>query len=592
MSERDLHALLREQLEATFGQEPHSLPESLVRLIDDSYRQWEKDRDLLEQTLELTGEELLDRNQALLDQVLQQERIAEELGQSMSLLRGTLEATGDGILGIDMNGRVITHNRHLIEMWDLDEALLANGDGRAVLDQMVARVRNPEAWRRDLDNLQSSPEVEWLDMVELSDGRAFERYTQPQRLGEHMVGRIWSFRDVSERYRLEAQMRQSQKLEAVGRLAGGIAHDFNNLLTVISGCCSLLALLPPEDGAKSRELVDEIRGAAKRAADLTRQLLTFSRQQVMDPRPVDLQQVIREMEGMLDRLLGDDIHLACELEAPKAVVMTDPVQIQQVVLNLAINARDAMPHGGTITLGTSTLAVSDEGQAFGQGWLKAGHYLLFRAADTGEGIPAATLAHVFEPFFTTKGDSGTGLGLATVYGIVVKSGGLIEVVSEVGEGTEFRVAMPLIEQLPDEKDEVVTESVPAAEGARILVVEDNDTVRLILQESLEQLGHSVVAEATPRSALQNHLDSIQGFDLLLTDIMMPELNGYEMAEQLRRAWPSLRILFVTGYVADIERPEALTDRTDLLSKPFELSVLDDKINQLLALPKDLPQPAG
>ena len=589
MPDRDLHPLLREQLESTFGDTPHTLPEGLVRQIDESYRQLEKDREVLEQTIQLTGEELLDRNQALLDQVLQQERIAEELGQSMSLLRGTLEATGDGILGIDMSGRVITHNRHLIEMWDLDESLLKAGDGRAVLEHMVSKVRHPEAWRRDLEHLQDSPEIEWLDMVELGDGRAFERYTQPQRLGEQMIGRIWSFRDVSERYRLEAQMRQSQKLEAVGRLAGGIAHDFNNLLTVISGCCNLLSVMPRDEHAKSAQLVAEIHGATKRAGDLTRQLLTFSRQQAMDPRPVDLQWVIREMEGMLDRLLGDDIHLRCDLRARSSVVLTDPVQIQQVVLNLAINARDAMPHGGTITLGTESLSVEAEGIAFGQGWLREGEYLVFKVGDTGEGIPAATLAHVFEPFFTTKGDSGTGLGLATVYGIVVKSGGLIEVESEVGVGTEFRVAMPLAELAIDEEQEEAPESTALAPGVRILVVEDNDTVRMILQESLEQLGHTVVAEPTPRSALDHHLDSISEFDLLLTDVMMPELNGYELAERLRAVYPSLRILFVSGYIADIERPEDLVERADLLPKPFELSVLDEKINQLLLLPRELAE---
>ena len=563
MPDRDLHPLLREQLKATFGAQQHTLPEGLVRLIDESYRQLEKDRELLEQTIRLTGEELLDRNQALLDQVLQQERIAEELGQSMSLLRGTLEATGDGILGIDMSGRVITHNRHLIEMWGLDESLLKNGDGRAVLEHMVGKVRNPEAWRRDLEHLQVSPEIEWLDMVELGDGRAFERYTQPQRLGEQMVGRIWSFRDVSERYRL------------------------NNLLTVIGGCCNLLSVMPSDEHEKSAQLVAEIHGATRRAGDLTRQLLTFSRQQAMDPRPVDLQWVIREMEGMLDRLLGDDIHLRCDLRAKSSVVLTDPVQIQQVVLNLAINARDAMPHGGTITLGTESLVVEAEGRAFGQSWLRQGSYLVFKVGDTGEGIPAATLAHVFEPFFTTKGDSGTGLGLATVYGIVVKSGGLIEVESEVGVGTEFRVAMPLAELELDEQQEEAQESAALAPGARILVVEDNDTVRMILQESLEQLGHSVVAEATPRSALDVHLDHIAEFDLLLTDVMMPEFNGYELAERLRAVYPSLRILFVSGYIADIERPEDLVDRADLLPKPFELSALDEKINQLLSLPREL-----
>ena len=588
MSDPTLHPRLAEQLRE-LGLAPEQVPESLARAVGQAYERLEKDRRNLEETIQLTSEELLDRNQALLDQVLQQERITEELGQSMSLLRCTLEATGDGILGVDTSGRVITYNRHLVEMWELDEDRLREGDGAAVLRQMVELVRNPESWRRDLKHLERSPEIEWLDMVELRDGRAFERYTQPQRLGEQMVGRIWSFRDVSERYRLEAQMRQSQKLEAVGRLAGGIAHDFNNLLTVISGCCSLLGLLP-EQSDRAGALVGEIQGAARRATDLTRQLLAFSRRQPMDPKPVDLHQVIGEMEGMLDRLLGDDIQLRTRFDAASAVVLTDPVQIQQVVLNLAINARDAMRNGGHIDIKTESLEIEPDGRPFGQSWLDGGEYLVLKVRDDGEGIPAATLSHIFEPFFTTKGDFGTGLGLATVYGIVVKSGGSIEVESEVGEGTELRVALPLVAVQPtSEQDEAPSPPV-TPRRARLLVVEDNNTVRLVLQESLEQLGHEVVCEALPVQALERHGDTIGSFDLLVSDVMMPGLNGYELALELRRRDPSLKVLFVTGYAEDLDRPEELRRRADLLPKPFQQEVLEQRIQLLLAL--DEPEAKG
>ena len=584
MPDPPLHPRLAKQLDQ-LGLGPDALPPELRQAVEESYARLEQDRQTLEKTIQLTSEELLDRNQALLDQVLQQERITEELGQSMSLLRCTLEATGDGILGVDTSGRVITYNRHLVEMWELDEQRLQDGDGAAVLKQMVELVGNPEAWRRDLRHLEQSPEIEWLDIVELRDGRAFERYTQPQRLGEQMVGRIWSFRDVSERYRLEAQMRQSQKLEAVGRLAGGIAHDFNNLLTVISGCCGLLELLP-DHSERAGILVGEIQGAARRATDLTRQLLAFSRRQPMDPKPVDLHDVVGDMEGMLDRLLGDDIQLGTDLQASSAVALTDPVQIQQVVLNLAINARDAMRHGGHIDIGTESLVVGDGGLAFGQGRLEPGKYVVLRVRDDGEGIPAATLGHIFEPFFTTKGDVGTGLGLATVYGIVAKSGGLIDVESQVGRGTEFRVALPLVEVGPKAEAEAVPREETEMRKARLLLVEDNDTVRLVLEETLEQLGHSVVSEALPMDALKKHAMSIASFDLLVSDVMMPELNGYELALELRRVHPSLKILFVTGYAEDLDRPEELRRQADLLSKPFKSDVLEERIQRLLALTPD------
>ncbi|MBX9583602.1 MAG: response regulator, partial [Gemmataceae bacterium] len=343
-------------------------------------------------------------------------------------------------------------------------------------------------------------------------------------------------RDTTDRRRLEEQLREGQKLEALGRLAGGVAHDFNNLLTVIKGNADLLREGVP-DGPPPGELVDDIRGAADRAAGLVRQLLTFGRRQPVKPEVVDLNEVVRETVGMLRRVLGSRVQVAADLVPGAARVRADRTQLIQVVMNLAVNARDAMPNGGTLSVST-----------------RAGRGKLVRleVADTGTGMPPEVRAKIFEPFFTTKGPGqGTGLGLATVYGIVKQSGGEIAVDSTPGIGTTFRVDFPAC----DEAAGSVVSGPRSAPGVRVgagravLLAEDEAPVRRLARSALEAAGYAV-AEAPDGAAALDLLNTGAGADLLVTDLAMPRLGGRELAERVRATRPGVGVVFVSGYVPD------------------------------------------
>jgi signal transduction histidine kinase len=372
---------------------------------------------------------------------------------------------------------------------------------------------------------------------------------------------------------------QSQKMESVGRLAGGIAHDFNNLLTVINGHCALLkdTLADRPDVAED---LDVIRSAGESAGALTRQLLAFSRKQLLKPQLVDLNQLLAGTDRMLRRVLGEDVRLVTRLAAGLWPIRADPGQVEQVVMNLAVNARDAMPHGGTLTLETSNVVVPPPE---GAGLRSAGddEHVLLAVSDTGDGMDAATLERIFEPFFTTKQERGTGLGLSTVYGIVTQSGGRVTVESAPGRGSVFRVVFP-------REREVVAPPPGAARsvadpGARtILVAEDSDPVRALMRDVLELRGHRVLAARSGEEAMAVAEQHAGPIDLLLADVVMPGMSGRELAERLGTSRPELRVLFVTGYTDDRILTEGLLQaRIDLLEKPFTPDVLLWKIGEVL-----------
>ena len=381
--------------------------------------------------------------------------------------------------------------------------------------------------------------------------------------------------DVTERRQLEAQLRQAQKMEAVGRLAGGIAHDFNNLLTAISGYSGLL-LEVIDEGDPRREDVEQIRVAAERATELTAQLLAFSRRGMVRPIAVDVHHVIREMQPMMERLIGEHIDLRVDLKANEPHVLTDRSQLEQLIMNLVLNARDAMPEGGRLTVETEALEAS---AAWAQGLTPATSVVL-TVTDTGTGIDDEVREHVFEPFFTTKGQAGGGgLGLATVYATVRQAGGRIRLQSAPGHGTTVRIVLP-ISPRPDELSVPGGQAGEAAETpGRVLLVEDEAAVRELVERILRRAGFEVISAPDALVAMRTAAEA-GPFDLLVSDVVMPGMNGIELARELRATRPDLRVLLISGYTEEAVGRVG-PDGLDLLSKPFTADELLGRIRQVL-----------
>src|SRR5437867_2941313 len=661
----------------------------------------------------------------------QSERTEQELRATLSVLNATFESTADGILVVDLQGRIVSFNRRFAELWRLPDSVLESKDGAQTLAFVLEQLKDPDGFLAKVRELYGRPEASSFDVLAFQDGRIFERYSQPQRIAGATAGRVWFFRDVTERKRaeqiqlatyriseaahsarnlqdlfaaiheivgglmparnfyialydpaaellsfpylldefdadfpakrlgkglteyvlrtgqvllatpelheeleqrgeveligppsldwlgvplkagdrtigvlvaqtytpgvrygerekhilqfvstqiavaieaqpltfagrsarlvlardvtarrqLEEQLRQAQKMEAVGQLAGGIAHDFNNLLTAILGCTQLLLhATPPED--QRREDVEEIKNAGLRAAELTRQLLAFSRRQVLAPKVLDVNAIVANMDKMLRRLLGEDVALVTHLAADLGPVSADPGQLEQVLLNLAVNARDAMPQGGRLTIETANILLTEE-YAERHHRLPPGPYVLLAVSDTGVGMDEITQKHLFEPFFTTKEvGKGTGLGLATVYGIVKQSGGYIWVYSEPGRGTTLKVYLPRVpgaaEPLP-----VAVESPELRRGTEtVLLVEDAAPVRSLARKGLESYGYQVREAADGPAALELCARHPRGIDILVTDVVMPGMSGRELAERLAPARSGMRVLYTSGYTDD------------------------------------------
>jgi PAS domain S-box-containing protein len=395
-----------------------------------------------------------------------------------------------------------------------------------------------------------------------------------------VIGTLGALTDISERKALQEQLLQSQKMDAVGRLAGGVAHDFNNLLTAIKGFTELL-LLDFEEVDPRRTFITEIQAAANRAASLTRQLLAFSRKQVLQPRVLDLNASVVDMEKMLRRLIGEDVTLETALDSKPTRVKADPGQVEQVILNLAVNARDAMPDGGRITVATSSARLTPEQMPRHAG-VEAGPFAILTVTDTGTGMDEATRGRVFEPFFTTKEQGkGTGLGLSTVYGIVQQSGGFIELESEIDVGTTFRIFLPQV-------DEKVEKAVPRApvgkvEGSEtVLLVEDEIAVRVLVRRVLDRAGYRVFEAASGPDALALLERINTPIDILLTDVVMPGMSGRVLADQLCARIPSLRVLFMSGYTDEaIVHHGVLDPGVAFLEKPFTPDILLLRLREVL-----------
>ena len=410
----------------------------------------------------------------------------------------------------------------------------------------------------------------------------------PLRDGHGRVtGMLLIAADLTEMRRLEVQYRQAQKMEAVGRLAGGIAHDFNNLLTAILGTTGLL-LEDVDTDSQTRLDVQEIEKAAKRAAGLTRQLLVFSRQQVLEPRVLEINVVIRDLERMLGRLIGEDVSLRTQLAAEAGTVHADPGQLQQAIVNLVVNARDAMPMGGRVTIETADVEL-DPRQLETHSLTRAGPHVMIAVHDNGVGMDTATKARLFEPFFTTKEPGrGTGLGLATVYSIVKQSGGYIWAYSELGHGTTFKIYLPRVAGRPEPEKGGASSDTPAplAVGSEtVLVVEDQLEVRNLTTRILEARGYTVLAADGGAEALEVAGKYLKRIDLLLTDVVMPEMNGRQLALRLSEQRRDMKVLFVSGYTGEAIRQHGLLEQSAaFLQKPFTPDLLARKVRDVLDAP--------
>jgi len=518
------------------------------------------------------------------DPALERQWAEDALSISETRYRRLFETAQDGILILDGDSGLISDvNPFLVNLLDYSREEFI---GRTLWD--IGPFRQIEASKTAFRELKDKGYVRYENLpLEAKSGRLVNVEFVSNSYGVNGKKVIQcNVRDISARAhagQLDERLRQSQKMEAVGQLAGGVAHDFNNLLGVILGYCELLEEEATPDDAK-RRMVEQIHRAGTRAAVLTRQLLAFSRRQVLRPVVLDLNRLVTGMESMLRRLIGEDIEITISLLSDLGSVKADPTQLEQILMNLAVNARDAMPGGGTITIETTNVAFDDT-HAHEHAEVKPGSYVVLAISDTGVGMSGETQARIFEPFFTTKqAGKGTGLGLSTVYGIVKQSAGYIYAHSELGRGTTFKVYLPCA---AGETGILRREETLSVRGGRetILLVEDNAPLRELTREILKGLGYAVLDSGRPFEAIRTAEQHGGPIALLITDIVMPETNGRALAKTLTAVRPEMKVLYTSGYEYDacVERCE-LEEGYPLLEKPFTRGALAKRIRELLDPP--------
>nr|MBI3611963.1 response regulator [Nitrospirota bacterium] len=532
------------------------------------------------------------------DQLVDAKRVVEEHAQNLEMkvqertralrssearFRGLIDAAADAIITVDENQRILLFNQEAERIFGYTAAETIGQS----LDLLLPS-RLVEMHRRHIPGFAAAPETSRRMgsrgevFGRRKDGTEFPAEATIFKLRQEEQTILTAIlRDITERKSLETQLRQSQKMEAIGSLAGGIAHDFNNLLTIINGYSEmLLQTLSPGD--PSRDNIVQIKEAGERAASLTRQLLAFSRRQVLEPKVLDLNAVVTNLDKMLQRLIGEDIDLVPILKPGLGRVKADPGQIEQIIMNLAVNARDAMPDGGKLTIETANVELDGQYAAQHVAVLP-GPYVMLAVSDTGCGMDAETQKRIFEPFFTTKElGKGTGLGLATVYGIVKQSSGFIWVYSEPGRGTTFKIYLPRVEETaqPIEPHVLLNESLRGSET--ILLAEDQENVRRLVTSILRSSGYTVLEASNGAEALHLCDQRPEPIHLLISDVVMPIISGRELVQRLAGKYPNLKVLFFSGYTDDaVVRHGVLEKGTAFLQKPFTPTGLLRKVREVL-----------
>jgi two-component system, cell cycle sensor histidine kinase and response regulator CckA len=503
--------------------------------------------------------------------------IPSALQDSQQMVMALLESASQAILGVDGYGRIVLANRRAEEMFNYTRSELVG----ACLEMLLPATQGSQSGRY-FDGPHVRPIGIGMDLSgRRRDGSGFpvEVSLNSIETPEGVFG-IAFISDISQRKQLEEQLIQAQKMEAVGRLAGGVAHDFNNMLTVISGYNRMiLEELSPRDPL--REYSDEIAKAADRAGTLTNQLLAFSRRQLIRPLIINLNAVVVQTEKMLRRLLGEDIHLTPDLDPDLANIKADPNQIEQAIVNLALNSRDAMPGGGEIFLQTANVRL-DETYTQTHLGVRPGNYVMIAITDTGHGMDAETRKRIFEPFFTTKErGKGTGLGLATVYGMVKQSGGDIWVYSEPGKGTTFKLYFPSAAEAVAESETADSERPAHQASETVLVVEDERPVRELIVRMLQQLGYSVLSAASGAEAIEIGNTFSGKIAMLLTDVVMPKMSGRQVADEILRSRPGLKVLYLSGYTEHTVIHHGVGSGVAFLPKPFDRETLSRKLAEVM-----------
>ena len=506
-------------------------------------------------------------------------RHEEALRRSEARYRSLVQSAVYGIYRSDVEGRFLDVNPALITMlgYDLPEDVLA-------LDPAHEVFLNPEEHERLIQEFQLKGRLDGLEVRwKRKDGGAITvRLSGRAASGPEEVEKVLEIiaEDVTERRALEEQFRQAQKMEAVGRLAGGVAHDFNNLLMVISGYTEvLLEELKPHEELESK--AEAIQQAADRATTLTRQLLAFSRKQLLELKVVDVNSIVSDMERLLRPLIGETIGLSTHLKPDVGHTRADAGQLEQVIMNLVVNARDAMPGGGKVLIQTERVELDARRRE--HSLIPPGPYVLLSVSDTGAGMDMETQSRIFEPFFTTKEKGkGTGLGLSTVYGIVKQTGGFIFAHSEIGQGTTFRIYLPRVEDAADHTSPVKNTAAAAGGSETVLLVEDEESVRELVRDTLVSRGYKVIEAENGEAGLKVSNEYKARIEMLITDVVMPGMGGRELAQKVSAARPEIKVLFLSGYTEDaIIHEGVLEPGTAFLQKPFTLQTLSRKVRDVL-----------